>query len=62
MKKILFWKLEYTGNLFSWSTKYLIYGLFQVKRAMQRGATAIIFDTTDHPEAATEVSFFFIYE
>lgn len=23
---------------------------------MQRGATAIIFDTTDHPEAATEVS------
>lgn len=28
---------------------------FQAERAMQRGATAIIFDTTDHPEASTEV-------
>lgn len=30
--------------------------LEKVKRAMQRGATAIIFDTTDHPEAATELN------
>ena len=28
---------------------------------MQRGATAIIFDTTDHPEAATEVSYIYIW-
>ncbi|KAL9980243.1 hypothetical protein ACROYT_G008802 [Oculina patagonica] len=30
--------------------------LEKVKRAMQRGATAIIFDITDHPEAATELN------
>lgn len=30
--------------------------LEKVKRAMHRGATAIIFDITDHPEAATELN------
>lgn len=28
---------------------------FQAKRAMQRGATAIIFDTSDNPDAVEEV-------
>ena len=54
-------KVRIPREICSWSTKYLIYGLFQVKRAMQRGATAIIFDTTDHPEAATEVSYIYIW-
>ena len=39
-----------------WILNNPIVVICKVKRAMQRGATAIIFDITDHPEAATEVT------